>query len=171
MDVACSLAMIGREMFEDLRVFTFSNALVEVPGRRGFALRDAITGSQPHGGTELGKAVGSLPARDRLIVITDEQSHDPVPQMKGYMINVASNKNGVGYGTWLHIDGWSDKVLDYIVKYEATGRMTPDELRAHLRLAERRTGDGRADDARPSSSLGCRRSDEARGEVEDHEGR
>jgi 60 kDa SS-A/Ro ribonucleoprotein len=119
MDVACSLAIIGREMFEDLRVFTFSNALVNVPGRRGFALRDAITGSQPHGGTELGKAVGSLPARDRLIVITDEQSHDPVPQMKGYMINVASNKNGVGYSQWLHIDGWSDKVLDYIVKYES----------------------------------------------------
>lgn len=119
MDVACSLAMIGREMFEDLRVFTFSNALVEVPGRRGFALRDAVTGSQPHGGTELGKAVKALPARDRLIVITDEQSHDPVPQMKGYLINVASNRNGVGYGQWLHIDGWSDKVLTYIVKYES----------------------------------------------------
>ncbi len=120
MDVACSLAMIGREMFEDLRVFTFSNELVEVPGRRGFALRDAITCSQPHGGTELGKAVGLLPARDRLIVITDEQSHDPVPQLKGYMINVASNKNGVGYGPWVHIDGWSDNVLDYVVKYEAS---------------------------------------------------
>jgi hypothetical protein len=119
MDVACSLAMIGREMFENLRVFTFSNALVEVPGRRGFALRDAIVNSQPHGGTELGKAVASLPPRDRLIVITDEQSRDPVPQMKGYLINVASNKNGVGYGQWLHIDGWSDKVLDYIAKYEA----------------------------------------------------
>ena len=61
----------------------------------------------------------ALPARDRLIVITDEQSHDPVPQMKGYLINVASNKNGVGYGQWTHIDGWSDKVLEYIVKYEA----------------------------------------------------
>jgi hypothetical protein len=119
MDVACSLAMIGREMFSDLRVFTFSNSLVEVPGRRGFALRDAITGAQPHGGTELGKAVRSLPARDRLIVITDEQSHDPVPQMKGYLINVASNKNGVGYGQWVHIDGWSNKVLDYIVKFES----------------------------------------------------
>jgi hypothetical protein len=119
MDVACSLAMIGREMFENLRVFTFSNALVEVPGRRGFALRDAVTNSQPHGGTELGKAVKSLPPRDRLIVITDEQSHDPVPHLKGYLINVASNQNGVGYGTWLHIDGWSDKVLDYIAKFEA----------------------------------------------------
>jgi len=122
MDVACSLAIIGREMFEDLRVFTFSNNLVEVPGRHGFALRDAVTGSQPHGGTELGKAVRALPKRERLIVITDEQSRDSVPQLKGYLINVASNKNGVGYGQWMHIDGWSDKVLDYIVKFEASGR-------------------------------------------------
>ena len=36
MDVACSLAMIGREMFDDLRVFTFSNSLVEVPGTSRF---------------------------------------------------------------------------------------------------------------------------------------
>ncbi len=92
MDVACSLAMIGREKFDSLRVFTFSNALVEVPGRRGFALRDAVTGSQPHGGTELGAAVKQLPACERLIVITDEQSHDRVPDMKGYMINVASTR-------------------------------------------------------------------------------
>lgn len=118
MDVACSLAMIGREMFDHLRVFTFSNSLVEVPGRRGFGLRDAITGSQPHGGTELGKAIRGLPACDRLVVITDEQSHDSVPDRKGYLINVASAKNGVGYGQWLHIDGWSDKVLDYIVRWE-----------------------------------------------------
>lgn len=118
MDVACSLAMIGREMFDHLRVFTFSNSLVEVPGRRGFSLRDAITGSQAHGGTELGKAIRGLPACERLVVITDEQSHDSVPDRKGYLINVASAKNGVGYGTWVHIDGWSDKVLDYIARYE-----------------------------------------------------
>ncbi len=120
MDVACSLSMIGREMFDHLRVFTFSNSLVEVPARRGFGLRDAITGSQPHGGTELGKAIRELPVCDRLVVITDEQSHDSVPDRKGYMINVASNKNGIGYGQWLHIDGWSDKVLDYIARYEAS---------------------------------------------------
>ncbi len=120
MDVACALAMIGRELFGSLRIFTFSNAVVEVPARRGFALRDAVIHSQPHGGTYLGQAVQALPKADRLIVITDEQSHDRVPDMKGYMINVASNKNGVGYGTWLHIDGWSDKVLDYIARYEAS---------------------------------------------------
>jgi len=118
MDVACSLAMIGREMFDDLRVFSFSDDLVEVPGRRGFALRDAIVGSQPHGATQLGKAVAALPPRDRLIVITDEQSHDPLPQERGYLINVASHRNGVGYGSWVHIDGWSDQVLTYIERYE-----------------------------------------------------
>jgi 60 kDa SS-A/Ro ribonucleoprotein len=65
-----------------LRVFTFSNSLVDVPGRRGFALRDVITSSQLHAGTELGKAVRSRPTRVGLIVITDEQSHDLVPKMK-----------------------------------------------------------------------------------------
>jgi 60 kDa SS-A/Ro ribonucleoprotein len=122
MDVACSLAMIGREMFDHLRVFTFSDRLVEVPSRRGFGLRDAIVGSQPHNGTELGKAVRQIPACDRLVVITDEQSHDPVPDRVGYLINVASAKNGVGYGQWLHIDGWSDKVLTYIARYEAAAQ-------------------------------------------------
>ena len=125
MDVACALAMIGREMFPDLRVFTFSNDLVEVPAhRRGFALRDAVVGSQAHGGTALGKAVRSLPETRRLIVITDEQSHDPLPQRRGTVINVASARNGVGYGQWTHIDGWSDKVLDYLVQAEAASAGT-----------------------------------------------
>ena len=47
--------------------------------------------------------------RYRLIVITDEQSHDPVPDpaaKHAYLINVASYRNGVGYGRWTHIDGW-----------------------------------------------------------------
>jgi 60 kDa SS-A/Ro ribonucleoprotein len=119
-DVACSLAMIERETFYDLKMFTLLSSLVEVPGRRGLALRDALTGSQPHGGTELGNAISSLPASDRLIVITDEQSHDKMPQRKGCLINVASAQNGVGYGQWVNIDGWSDQVLDYIIKYEAS---------------------------------------------------
>jgi 60 kDa SS-A/Ro ribonucleoprotein len=92
------------------------------PGHRGLGLQDAIVGSQPHRGTELGKAVKPLLSRDRLIVITDEQGQGSVPQMKGYMMNVASNRNGVGYGQWLQINGRSDKVLNYIVKYEAIAR-------------------------------------------------
>ena len=59
---------------------------------------------------------------DRLIVITDEQAHDRVsgPKGKGYVINVASYKNGVGYGKWTHIDGWSEAVIEYIRVLEQT---------------------------------------------------
>lgn len=124
MDAACGLAMIAREVFTDAGIYTFSHQLVEVPARRGFALRDAILHSQMHGGTYLGQAVRALQQQrqfDRLIVITDEQSHDSVPQVKnGVMVNVSTDKNGVGYGAWRHIDGWSDKVVDYIIAAEAT---------------------------------------------------
>jgi hypothetical protein len=58
---------------------------------------------------------------DRLIVVTDEQSHDRVPGPEAkhaYMINVASNRNGVGYGRWTHIDGFSEGVLRFIHEVE-----------------------------------------------------
>lgn len=59
---------------------------------------------------------------DRLIVITDAQAHDkvPAPSGKGYLINAASYKNGVGYGKWMHIDGWSEAVIEYIRALEQT---------------------------------------------------
>lgn len=118
-DAAAGLAVFAREICESARIFTFSNKLVEVPAYRGLAVVDAIQKSQPHEGTELGAAVRTLNANvqyDRLIVITDEQSSDkvPGPNGKGYVINVATNKPGVGYGPWTHIDGWSDRTLDYI---------------------------------------------------------
>jgi hypothetical protein len=34
------------------------------------------------------------------------------------MINVASNRNGVGYGRWMHLDGFSEQVLRYIGAFE-----------------------------------------------------
>lgn len=124
MDAACGLAMMLRERCDKIDVCTFSQNVVEVPPRRGFALRDAIVQSQPHSSTYLGAAIQLVEDRfhnDRLIVISDEQSHDQVMAPEAdlpYMINVASNQNGVGYGKWLHIDGWSDAVVDYIVTYE-----------------------------------------------------
>ncbi|KKN03429.1 hypothetical protein LCGC14_1107800 [marine sediment metagenome] len=122
MDAACGLAILLREV-ADVQVFTFSQEIVQVPSRHGFALRDAILNSQPHSATYLGQAVQKLNETlqyDRLVVITDEQSHDtvPTPKSKGYMINVAANRNGVGYGDWVHIDGWSESVLDYIRELE-----------------------------------------------------
>jgi hypothetical protein len=117
MDAACGIAMLAREMCEDAVVYTFSDKLVQVPARRGFALRDAIVGSQPHSGTYIGESLKALREKyDRIIVFTDEQSHDRVPDPvgKGYVINVATNRNGVGYGRWLHIDGFSEAALDFI---------------------------------------------------------
>lgn len=123
-DAAAALASV---VSGDLRVFTFSNQLVEVPPRRGMAGVDAVIKSQDHGGTRLGQAVQLLNEQvkaDRLVVITDEQSHDSVPAPKfkfkfKYLINVASNKNGIGYGSWTHMDGWSDSVLKFIPACEA----------------------------------------------------
>jgi len=122
-DAAYGLAVLLREIGEKVAVFSFSDKLAEVPARRGFALRDAIDASQRHNSTQLGHAVDELNQKhgyDRLIVITDEQAHDsvPAPRGKGYVINVASYKNGVGYGKWTHIDGWSESVVEYIRELE-----------------------------------------------------
>lgn len=149
LDAACGLGILLREMCDRADIFTFSETIVRVPSRRGFALRDAIVGSQQHYGTYLGSAInaiygtGSIPMEngwltrhrtvtgfglnpDRLIVLTDEQAHDKVPDPKrgkGYMINVASYQNGVGYGPWIHVDGFSEAITDYIVAYEDFERM------------------------------------------------
>ena len=124
LDAACGLAVLAREMCGDIAIHVFHNEINLVPPRRGFALRDAIT-AHFGGATYLGAAIKWLHNNetfDRLIVLTDEQSHDKVPQpLKGkpsYMINVASSRNGVGYGAWRHIDGWSEAVFDYIREAE-----------------------------------------------------
>ncbi len=122
-DAAYGLAILLREICEDVAVYSFSDDVKRIPARRGFALRDAIDASQVHSSTYLGKAVNAVAkSYDRLIVITDEQAHDevPAPTGKGYVINVASYKNGVGYGKWTHIDGWSEAVIEYIRELEAS---------------------------------------------------
>ena len=88
---------------------------------------DAVLRSQPHGGTNLGAAVDHINRNvkcDRLIVITDEQSHDVVGAAKAkhaYMVNVAAYHNGVGYGPWTRIDGFSENVLRFIAEHERDG--------------------------------------------------
>lgn len=123
LDAACGLAMIAREMCDMVKVYTFSYQLVAVPNYRGFALKEAIVNSQQHGGTYLGQAMRELNRleadADRIIVITDEQASGPAPvaqavMPKAYIINVASYENGVGYGKWVTVNGWSDSVVKYI---------------------------------------------------------
>jgi hypothetical protein len=58
----------------------------------------------------------------RIIVITDEQSHDgilPAWTPRAYVVNVAPYKHGVSYGNgWTHVDGWSERIVDYIAAVE-----------------------------------------------------
>jgi hypothetical protein len=103
-------------------VYTFANDAKLVPARRGFALRDAIM-RQFGGGTytERAKLVADKEGYDRLIILTDEQSHQALSNPltdKGYVINVAAYQNGVGYGKWKHVDGWSEAVVDFILATE-----------------------------------------------------
>jgi hypothetical protein len=128
MDAAAGLAILLREKTEKFNVATFSDSCVALAPRCGFALRDAIVGSQAHSGTHLKRALTTLQAWaawrevDRMIVITDEQSHDgilPAWTNRAYVINVAPYKSGISYGNgWMHIDGWSERVLDYIAAIE-----------------------------------------------------
>ena len=128
MDAAAGLAILLREKSEEFAIASFSDTCVELPPRRGFALRDAVTKSQAHSGTYLKRALTQLHEKadwrklDRLIVITDEQSHDgilPAWTAKAYVVNVAPYKPGISYGNgWTHIDGWSERVVDYIAGVE-----------------------------------------------------
>ncbi len=129
-DAVYGLAILLREISEKVSLYTFSTDAVYVAPRRGFALRDALERSQPHRGTYLGRALETVRQAepggfDRLIVITDEQSHDNVAAPigvngKAYLINVASAQHGVGYGLgWQHIDGWSEAAVEYIRTLEA----------------------------------------------------
>lgn len=133
-DAASGLAILLREMCEQVDIFTFSNNLVVVPPRRGMALRDAIKTSQPNGGTYLGGSLKIFLEHrkkdvmiERLIVITDEQSADIPPRMDikhCYILNVSNCQNGIkNNGEWLTISGFSEASIDYIQEIESS---TPD---------------------------------------------
>ena len=139
-EAAAGLAILLRETAERVNVYAFNEKAYEVPPRRGFALRDALAATKSNwsrGG--LAVAAANRDGYDRIIVLTDGQWHysdtttvhgygegdpqtvAPAPLTRqAYMINVASYKNGVGYGKWMNIDGWSDSVVDYIRALEQT---------------------------------------------------
>lgn len=122
-DAAAALAILVREVCERAVVITFSNTAKVVPAYRGFKLRDAIKNGVEISGTNTQTALtlAASEGYDRVIVITDEQSHQAITAPKSnlaYFINVAAYKNGIGYGKWTHIDGWSEAVLQYIIESE-----------------------------------------------------
>lgn len=120
-DAAAGLAMLLREVCEEIVVIGFGSTAQVLPNRRGFALAEAYRNG-PGGGTrtEYAKNLADLEGYDRIIIVTDEQSHESItaPNGIGYVINVATYKNGIGYGAWTHVDGWSESVVKYIQEIE-----------------------------------------------------
>jgi hypothetical protein len=118
---AAALAMLLREVCEEVEIATFDSEVREMPPRRGFALRDLLKAR--NASTDLGKGVVWANARgaDRIVVITDEQSQTAVgaPKGRGYIMNVASHEHGVGYGAWTHVSGFSENLVRFITEREA----------------------------------------------------
>jgi hypothetical protein len=140
MDAAKALAIIIREMCEDVAIYatagndsTMVHKTALVPPRNGFALGEKIDEafkSLGGGGIFLTQVMDYTfkqeSTADRVIVITDEQDCDrklnPAKAnaygKENYLINIATNKNGIGYGKFTHIDGFSEAVVEYISQFE-----------------------------------------------------
>lgn len=124
MDTAAMLTFLGINYCENSTIYTFSDNLVKVPVINNFNLITRIIRSQPKSSTYLDGALLKIAELEkeisRLIIITDEQSSDNVYIKKGnvYILNVGIYQNGISYGQAIHINGFSENVLDYIVKYE-----------------------------------------------------
>lgn len=131
-DAAGAMAILLREVCGDVSVFDYDNRVQEVPARRGFALRDAIR--RPSGGTMTGAASAAVlkevtrrlgRAPDRIVIITDEQSRDTLPALpqgtKGYVMNVAPYQNGIAWGNWTTVSGFSENLVKFIVEVEQQG--------------------------------------------------
>lgn len=120
-DAAAALAVLLREICEEVEIYSFSDNCVRVAPRRGFALIEAIKNSQQVGGTDIPRAVQHINRSttfDRVIMFTDEASTSAgslaVNSDKAYVLNVASYQNGINHSKWVTITGFSEAVIDYI---------------------------------------------------------
>lgn len=144
LDAGAALCAILREQCEDVVVYatagndhsrTHATALVRAC--HGMGLIDAFRKAYRTlggGGIFLKPVmdfIGKYEKYDRIVVVTDEQDccvdAAQSPKLaepgcaKAYLINVASYKNGIGYGKWTHIDGFSEATIDFIRAVEAQG--------------------------------------------------
>lgn len=122
-DAAGALAVMLRELCDDVVIAAFDDEVRAMAPRRGFALRDMLV-ARNHG-TDAGRAVmwaNSMHA-DRIIILTDEQSSTriakPANGAKGYIMNVAPYQHGIGYGDWTHISGFSENMVKFISETES----------------------------------------------------
>lgn len=139
LEVAAALAILVREQCERaILIATAGNdmtrvhATKELPARRGMAVRDSVVeAARQLGGGGIFLVQAMKAAReivggvvDRTIVLTDEQDcdvklrPDQVEQFASwnYLVNISNEKHGIGYGSkWTaHIDGWSERIMDFI---------------------------------------------------------
>lgn len=151
-DAAACIAMLLREVCEDVVIYctagndgTRIHKTEMIPSRRGFALRDLINQSAGRlggGGIFLTQMMDYVRKHEqgdfeRMIVITDEQDCERDPARAAsrantfgahnYLINIANEKNGIGYKKWHHIDGFSEAVINYIYAEEGQSFDSADE--------------------------------------------
>lgn len=137
------------EMCEDPVVYatagndlTRIHATAKVSATPGFRMLDTLRAANRKlggGGIFLKQCMDYIQGQegqvDRVIVLTDEQDIDSrnspldarMVGVRNYLVNVASEKNGIGYRKWTHVDGFTEGVLKWITAYEAE---TEDEYDA-----------------------------------------
>ncbi len=131
LDIGIGLSILLKNLCEDIKIYSFSNDLVYVRTKNlnGFELYDKISKSQHNSGTYLGKSLYEAQLEnvdcDRIIVITDEQSHDDLKRTdfrkNTYIMNIAPYKNGISFDDQdniFRINGFSENVVDFIFEYE-----------------------------------------------------
>ena len=156
-DAAGALALLIREIAEQPVIYATAGSDSRgvhqtelVPPRRGFGLSELITNQNQlcrklgGGGIFLTQVMDYVLERektaDRIIVITDEADVERDPNKSAsrakafgdnnYLINIAAYKNGIGYKNWVHIDGWSEAVLDFIRANEAPEQDWMSQIKA-----------------------------------------
>jgi hypothetical protein len=142
-EAAGALAAIARESCEDVSIYATAgddyarrHKTALVPPRHGMALvekfkRQGFAGELGGGGIFLKQVLDYVFEKekhaDRIIVFTDEQDCDqkcnPATAnafgTNNYMVNISNEKNGIGYkNNWIHIDGFSEAILQYIYASE-----------------------------------------------------
>ena len=147
-DAACSLAMMIREICDDVAIYATGgndrhciHATTKIPPRHGFALRDAIQmakGKLGGGGIFCYQALQYIQQQerepfDRVLILTDEVDCDTNPAKRlanapllgkqNYLFNVGSYRPGLELGgTWKRINGWSERVIDWIQIHERVNK-------------------------------------------------
>ena len=140
-EAAGALAILLREISEEIVIYATAGSDTKmihkteiIPPRSGFALSDYIRASVPRlggGGIFLTQCMDYVYDKeakaDRIVVITDEQDCDQKCNpnnakafgINNYLMNISVETNGIGYGKWTHIDGFSESVIDFIRAFES----------------------------------------------------